>query len=78
MVASSHGIQEFTEKYAADVGNDVPADSILDYWSCEPKVDELTGQVIGTKVINLNMFDPQGNIPKFVVAAISASASQPI
>ena len=78
MVASSKGIEEFAKKYAADMGKDVIADSILDYWCCEPKIDERTGEVIGTKVINLNMFDPKGRIPKIVVAAISAAASQPI
>ena len=78
MVASSQGIQEFANKYAADMGNDVVADNILDYWCCEPKIDERTGEVLGTKVINLNLINPRGNIPKFVVAAISARASQPI
>ena len=75
MVASSQGNEEFYKTYADDIDSDVVADSILDYWKVEPKIDDETGKVTGSRITNINMFDPKGNIPTFVVAAISASAS---
>ena len=78
MVASSQGNEAFVQKYADDFKDDVLADSIIDYWSVEPKIDSETGEVTGTRVVNLNMFSPRGNIPTYVVATISAIASQPV
>jgi len=71
MVTSSAGLEaEVGKKYANIVGKDVIANDIINYWRVEPIMND-SGEVTGTRLCNLNIFDPKGNIPTFALNIIN-------
>lgn len=78
MVTASKGNRTFIDKYAERLTKDVICDSIIDYWRVEPRIEKETGRVIGSRVCQLNIFDPKGNIPKYVVSILAGIAAKPL
>ena len=78
LVTSSTGCEELTNKYQKVVGKDVLANDIINYWRVEPLRDSKTNEIKGSRICNLNMFDPKGFIPGFALKIITSFAESPV
>ena len=79
-IGSSEGNEAYFEKWNEEglFGSDVIAEYKLGYWRIEPYTDPDSGEVTGSKVLNMTMFDPKGYIPRIIIDFIVKTANNSI